>query len=148
METCLHTLTDDLIILVLVHEVILASAEDVSPTSAGRMASLLALDALEGDADFMTRTCDCRTHLTHKKLRNKTDFERALEEAYAGGLAEDEEGENEEEKKVRERFEFESALGIGLGLTDHQGDDAGDASPANKDEGDHDFDERRFEGLI
>lgn len=128
---------------VLVHEVILASAEDVSPTSAGRMASLLALDALEGDADFMTRTCDCRTHITHKKLRNKSDFERALEAAFAGGLAEDEEGENEEEKRVRERFEFERALGIGLGLTGEASE-----SPANKDEGDHEIDERRFEGLI
>lgn len=108
------------------------------------MASLLALDALEGDADFMTRTCDCRTHLTHKKLRNKSDFERALEEAFAGGLAEDEEGEDEEDKRVRERFEFERALGIGLGLTGNQGDDE---SPANN-EGDHDIDERRFEGLI
>ncbi|KDR83836.1 hypothetical protein GALMADRAFT_150895 [Galerina marginata CBS 339.88] len=69
---------------VLVHEVILASAEDTTPTSAARQASLLALDAIEGDADFMTRTCDCRTHLTHKKLRKKTAFEEALERALAG----------------------------------------------------------------
>jgi len=109
------------------------------------MASLLALDALEGDADFMTRTCDCRTHLSHKKLRNKSDFERALEKAFAGGLAEDEEGEDEEEKRMLERFEFERALGIGLGLTGHQGDDVG-GNPTNKDE--DDIDERRFEGLI
>jgi endoribonuclease Dicer len=129
-----------------VHKVILASAEDVSATSAGRMASLLALDALEGDADFMTRTCDCRTHLTHKKLRNKSDFERALEEAFAGGLAEDD-SDGEDKKRVRERLDFERELGIGLGLTKDQEDEA-DERVADSDGGDYDMDEQGFEGLI
>src|SRR6266446_388403 len=107
------------------------------------MASLLALDALEGDADFMTRTCDCRTHLTHKKLRNKSDFERALEEAFAGGLAEyDADGEEEEEKRVRERLEFERALGIGLGLTGDQEHEI-DERTTSKEGGDYDMDEQR-----
>ncbi|KAJ3502176.1 hypothetical protein NLJ89_g9005 [Agrocybe chaxingu] len=70
---------------VLVHEVILASGEDMTTTSAARQASMLALDALEGDSDFMTRTCDCRTHLTHKKARKRTAFEQALEQALAHG---------------------------------------------------------------
>jgi len=110
------------------------------------MASLLALDALEGDADFMTRTCDCRTHLTHKKLRNKSDFERALEEAFAGGLAEDDaDGKEEEEKRMREKLEFERALGIGLGLTGDQENET-DEKAASKG-GDYDMDEQRFEEL-
>lgn len=70
--------------LVVVHDVILVSAEDSSPTSAARLASFLALDALEGDADFMTRTCDCRTHIQQKKGRQKSEFEKALEKALAG----------------------------------------------------------------
>ncbi|KAF8192503.1 ribonuclease III domain-containing protein [Pholiota molesta] len=69
---------------VVVHDVILVSAEDSSPTSAARLASFLALDALEGDADFMTRTCDCRTHIQQKKGRQKSEFEKALEKALAG----------------------------------------------------------------
>jgi endoribonuclease Dicer len=48
---------------------------------AARRASFSALDALEGDPEFMTRTCDCRTHQSHKKLRKKTEFEKALEQA-------------------------------------------------------------------
>jgi endoribonuclease Dicer len=59
-------------IVVLVHDVILASAEDSTATFAARRASLFALDALEGDAAFLTRTCDCRTHLhTKKPHKNK-----------------------------------------------------------------------------
>lgn len=69
---------------VIVHDIILVSAEDTTPTSAGRLASFLALDALEGDADFMTRTCDCRTHVRDKKGRIKSEFEKALELALAG----------------------------------------------------------------
>ncbi|PPQ92348.1 LOW QUALITY PROTEIN: hypothetical protein CVT25_008698 [Psilocybe cyanescens] len=88
---------------VVVHEVVLSSAEDTTPYSAGRQASLLALDALEGDADFMTRVCDCRTHTTHKKSRKKDAFEEALEralaaheEGYAGDNGEQEERDFEE----------------------------------------------------
>lgn len=66
---------------VLVHDVILASGEDLNPAMAARRASFAALDALEGDPEFMTRTCDCRTHQSHKKLRRKTEFEKALEKA-------------------------------------------------------------------
>lgn len=52
--------------LVLVHDVILASAEDATVTVAARRASLFALDALEGDAEFLTRTCDCRAQARPK----------------------------------------------------------------------------------
>ncbi|KAF8974226.1 hypothetical protein BDZ97DRAFT_3979 [Flammula alnicola] len=71
---------------VVVHDIVLASAEDTTPTSAARLASFFALDALEGDADFMTKTCDCRSHHTHKKTHQKTDFEKALEKALGGGI--------------------------------------------------------------
>ena len=64
-----------------VHDVILASGDDVNPTTAARRASFFALDALEGDPDFMTRICECRTHQSHKKPRKKTEFEKALEKA-------------------------------------------------------------------
>ena len=67
--------------VVVVHDVILASGDDVNPTTAARRASFSALDALEGDPEFMTRTCDCRTHQSHKKTRKKTEFEKALEKA-------------------------------------------------------------------
>jgi len=68
-----------------VHEVILASGEDTTHVFAARLAALFALDALEGDADFMTRTCDCRTHMVHKKVRKKSAFEQALENALKNG---------------------------------------------------------------
>jgi endoribonuclease Dicer len=55
-----------------VHDVILASGEDTIPTVAARYASLFALDALEGDAAFLTRTCDCRTTSLGKKKQKKT----------------------------------------------------------------------------
>jgi len=45
---------------VIVHGTILAAAESTTSLSASRMASFFALDALEGDPDFMRRTCDCR----------------------------------------------------------------------------------------
>jgi endoribonuclease Dicer len=52
---------------VVVHDVILASATDTTATLAARRASLSALDALEGDAVFMARTCDCRTNTQARK---------------------------------------------------------------------------------
>lgn len=63
----------------IVHDVILANAEDSTATSAARRASLFALDALEGDAEFLARTCDCRTHGQAKKTRKK-----ALDNILAG----------------------------------------------------------------
>jgi endoribonuclease Dicer len=71
--------------LVVVHEVILASGEDTTHVFAARLAALFALDALEGDADFMTRTCDCRTHIVHKKVHKKSAFEQALDNALKNG---------------------------------------------------------------
>lgn len=62
----------------LVHEVVLASAEDVMPTLAARQASIFALDALQGDADFMRRICDCRMQSSNKKPRRKSEFEEEL----------------------------------------------------------------------
>ncbi|KAJ7228751.1 hypothetical protein GGX14DRAFT_346266 [Mycena pura] len=45
---------------IVVHDVILASGEGTSTSLAARNASWCALDALEGDADFL-RICDCAT---------------------------------------------------------------------------------------
>jgi endoribonuclease Dicer len=70
---------------VIVHEVILASAADATATFAARRASLYALDALEGDAEFLTRTCDCRTHA---KKSNKYVMSK---DKLAGFAEEDEE---------------------------------------------------------
>ncbi|KAH9482923.1 Dicer-like protein 1 [Psilocybe cubensis] len=90
---------------VVVHDVVLSSAEDITPFSAGRQASLLALDALEGDADFMTRVCDCRVH-THKKTGKKKDaFEEALARALAAQEEEDEitgDAEEQEDRPLEE----------------------------------------------
>jgi hypothetical protein len=47
-------------ISVICHDVILASAIDLTAQLASRRASFLALDALEGDPEFLSRTCDCR----------------------------------------------------------------------------------------
>jgi len=52
---------------VLVHDVILASAEDPDATIAARRASFFALDALEGDPSFFPRTCDCRLSETSRQ---------------------------------------------------------------------------------
>lgn len=46
---------------------------------AARRASLSALDALEGDAEFLTRTCDCRTHAQARKVQK-----RALDQTLFG----------------------------------------------------------------
>jgi endoribonuclease Dicer len=59
----------EIVNLVLVHEVILASGENPIPMVAARYASNFALDALEGDATFLTRTCDCRTTLQARKKK-------------------------------------------------------------------------------
>ncbi|KAF9569018.1 ribonuclease III [Agrocybe pediades] len=76
---------------VLVHEVVLASAEDTTLTSAARQASLMALDAIEGDPEFMARTCNCKNRSKQKKLRKKSSFEIALERALAEGVDEENE---------------------------------------------------------
>ncbi|KAJ7601032.1 hypothetical protein C8J56DRAFT_24327 [Mycena floridula] len=51
----------DVTCLVLVHDVVLATAEGLTSVSAARSAAFSAIDALEGDAEFLTKTCDCRT---------------------------------------------------------------------------------------
>ncbi|KAG5716521.1 Dicer-like protein 1 [Termitomyces sp. T112] len=52
---------------VVVHDIILASAEDRDPAIAARRASFFALDALDGDSGFFARTCDCRIVQTSGK---------------------------------------------------------------------------------
>ncbi|TFK75994.1 ribonuclease III [Pluteus cervinus] len=56
---------------VLVHDIILAAAEDVNPNVATRRSSIFALDALEGDPTFVARNCDCRSHPQAKKAKRK-----------------------------------------------------------------------------
>lgn len=61
----------------IIHEVVLTSATDTTSAFSARRASEFALDALEGDADFMTQTCDCRTK-TPTRQANKKDFNHIL----------------------------------------------------------------------
>ncbi|PPQ64716.1 hypothetical protein CVT24_008343 [Panaeolus cyanescens] len=68
---------------VIVHDVILASADDTTQVSAARMSSIFALDALEGDADFMKRVCDCRASSARGRKRN---IEETLKETLSEGL--------------------------------------------------------------
>lgn len=56
---------------VVVHEVILASGVDPSPIFAARRASFEALDALEGDPQFMARLCDCRAKAEQRKAAKR-----------------------------------------------------------------------------
>lgn len=62
---------------VIIHEVLLTSAMDTTSAFSARRASESALDALEGDADFMTRTCDCRTNALTRQAHKK-DFNHML----------------------------------------------------------------------
>ncbi|KAH9999338.1 hypothetical protein BJV77DRAFT_1058384 [Russula vinacea] len=56
---------------VIVHEVILASAAGPTAASAAKRAAVYALDAIEGDPGFITRTCDCRAKTQAKKAQKK-----------------------------------------------------------------------------
>ena len=60
------------------HDIILASGEDPVPTVAARCASFYALDALEGDAAFLTRTCDCRANAQSKKKQKQKALENVF----------------------------------------------------------------------
>jgi len=70
---------------IIVHDVVLASAEDPDPNIAARRASLFALDALEGDPGFFARTCDCRIPRERGKsyAANKKMTQLALEQLEA-----------------------------------------------------------------
>lgn len=52
---------------VVVHDVILAAADDTNAQVAARRSSLYALDALEGDPSFLDRYCDCRMYPQAKR---------------------------------------------------------------------------------
>ncbi|KAF9226467.1 hypothetical protein BS17DRAFT_775670 [Gyrodon lividus] len=52
-----------------IHQITLASAVGGTVQAAGRAASMLALDALQGDPGFLSRTCDCRGRLQSHKAR-------------------------------------------------------------------------------
>ncbi|KIM21363.1 hypothetical protein M408DRAFT_104950 [Serendipita vermifera MAFF 305830] len=56
---------------VVVHDVILAGGVDPAPTFAARRASFEALDALEGDPQFMDRLCDCRAKAEQRKAAKR-----------------------------------------------------------------------------
>lgn len=58
---------------VIVHDVILASTTDIAGNTAARRASFLALDAIEGDPEFLTRTCDCREVIQARKATKKAN---------------------------------------------------------------------------
>lgn len=54
-----------------IHDVILASAAGPSAVYASKQAAVYALDAIEGDPEFIARTCDCRTKTLAKKANKK-----------------------------------------------------------------------------
>jgi endoribonuclease Dicer len=56
---------------VVIHDVILASAAGPSALYASKQAAVYALDAIEGDPDFIARTCDCRSKTLAKKANKK-----------------------------------------------------------------------------
>jgi len=64
---------------VICHDIILARGEDPSAQFAARKASFFALDALEGDAGFMDRTCSCRAQNDAKKAAKKAPKNIMLE---------------------------------------------------------------------
>lgn len=70
------------------HDIILASAEDPSTQFAARKASFMALDALEGDIDFLTRTCSCRSLNEAKKAAKKAAAKNGINDADADADAE------------------------------------------------------------
>lgn len=74
------------IALVIVHDILLASATESTGYIAGRMASTAALDALEGDPSFMAHNCSCR----NRTQMGKKDYKNRLEKM----LADLEEGQN------------------------------------------------------
>lgn len=92
---------DELIILplihfrktVVVHDVILASAEDNTSALAAKRVSFCALDALEGDPEFMRYTCDCRALSQAKKAQKKAQAQSQQVQAMLVGFSEEEEKE-------------------------------------------------------
>jgi len=56
---------------VVIHEVTLASATGRTAAYASKRAAVYALDAIEGDPEFITRTCNCRAKSQAKKAHKK-----------------------------------------------------------------------------
>ncbi|KAI0307339.1 hypothetical protein B0F90DRAFT_1622768 [Multifurca ochricompacta] len=56
---------------VVIHDVILARADGPTAAYAAKHAAVYALDAIEGDSDFITRTCDCRAKTQARKAHKK-----------------------------------------------------------------------------
>ncbi len=71
---------------------ILAGGVDPTPTFAARRASFEALDALEGDPQFMDRLCDCRARAEQRKaVKRATRAHLGKAEAKQAPIASDEE---------------------------------------------------------
>lgn len=54
-----------------IHDIILAGAVGATAAFATKQAAVYALDAIEGDPDFIARTCDCRAKTQAKKAHKK-----------------------------------------------------------------------------
>lgn len=80
---------------VIVHDIVLTSTTDIAGNTAARRASLLALDAIEGDPEFLARTCDCREVIEARKATKKANkktprnVEEAEEQVVEDALASD-----------------------------------------------------------
>lgn len=68
--------------IVICHEVVLASAVDATLPLATRRCCYMALDALEGDTEFMPQHCNCRALLQADRERRRA--EQALAKAATG----------------------------------------------------------------
>ena len=56
---------------VIIHDVVLATVSGTSGSATVRKVSTSALRALEGDPEFLTRVCDCRSRGNQKKSQSK-----------------------------------------------------------------------------
>ncbi|GJJ07506.1 hypothetical protein Clacol_001708 [Clathrus columnatus] len=68
---------------VVCHDIILATADDPATQFAARKASFLALDALEGDTNFLNTTCSCRNLNDAKKKMKKMQQQKQMAELEA-----------------------------------------------------------------
>lgn len=91
--------------IVICHDIILSSAIDTTLPLATRRGCYMALDALEGDPEFLTRTCDCRAILAAERAERRRVALQQRQPASSDAAVDDSksiEGKEQEEEKVKE----------------------------------------------
>jgi len=104
---------------VVIHDVILASAEGPSAAYAAKQAAVYAMDAIEGHPDFITRTCDCRAKTQAKKANKK-----ALKQMLASL-----QDQSEDQQPVTKASEVENGNEDGMVIEKSDTKDSRDCSP-------------------